>query len=639
MPATLRRSGQRASSHDVGRNRGAKELQMGEAGACRANALGWLGVALILAWGCGAMPARADDELPTRVGRVSDFGGELYLAPQDRATDWATIGVNYPVTSGDNLWVAPDGRAEIDFGSGQLRLAGDTNLQVSILDERRLALFVASGRVILRMRTLEPGDSALVDTPDIQIQINHPGLYRIDVTPERQQTVLMVRDGEADVRFGGGTQQILPGHMAAISSADPANIAHQSGFGTDGFDAWSAVRDRRYDTSTSARYVSSEMVGASDLDVYGGWESYATYGSVWFPTTVAVGWTPYRFGHWAWVGPWGWTWVDDAPWGYAPFHYGRWVWLSGRWGWCPGALVRRPVWSPALVGWFGGPGWAFSSSFGAPVYGWVPLGWGDPFRPHWRCSARCWRALNRPFAVDVAERPGRAPARFANSELAGAVTWVPGHVLTGGKPVAVNLVRPSPSLQSGAPILATPTIAGGDPPSLTHRPARAPPPAGLLRRGPPAVVPSALVNDPRASAPRQASPHTLAPSAPTPNRSGRTVSAPPLREIAPQASRAPSAAPAAQVYGGVTDGRGAYTGVVPTPGPKLPAGVDRGVPNPRTMAYPVIPSASRAMPSAAAPTAPPAVVPEARHVITREATTRNAPVPGVTPAPAGPGAK
>jgi hypothetical protein len=25
------------------------------------------------------------------------------------------------------------------------------------------------------------------------------------------------------------------------------------------------------------------------------------------------------------MSPWGWTWVDNAPWGFAPFHYGRWV--------------------------------------------------------------------------------------------------------------------------------------------------------------------------------------------------------------------------------------------------------------------------------------------------------------------------
>ena len=216
-------------------------------------AFGWIGAALVLALACGAMPARADDDLPTRVGRVADFGGELYLAANDRPADWARIGINYPVTGGDSLWVAPNGRAEIDFGSGQLRLAGHTNLQVSMLDEHRLALFVASGRVILRMRTLEPGDSALVDTPYAEIQIDRPGLYRIDVEPERQQAVLIVREGETDVRLGGGAKQVLTGQMATIGAVDPRNIALQTSFGADGFDAWSAVRDRRYDTSTYGR--------------------------------------------------------------------------------------------------------------------------------------------------------------------------------------------------------------------------------------------------------------------------------------------------------------------------------------------------------------------------------------------------
>ena len=35
-------------------------------------------------------------------------------------------------------------------------------------------------------------------------------------------------------------------------------------------------------------------------------------------------WVPYRHGHWA-MSPWGWTWIDDAPWGFAPSHYGRWA--------------------------------------------------------------------------------------------------------------------------------------------------------------------------------------------------------------------------------------------------------------------------------------------------------------------------
>ena len=67
-----------------------------------------------------------------------------------------------------------------------------------------------------------------------------------------------------------------------------------------------------------------------------------TYGHIWRPRQLMVGWAPYRYGHWAYIGPWGWTWVDDAPWGYAPFHYGRWVNYGGYWGWAPGPRYIRP---------------------------------------------------------------------------------------------------------------------------------------------------------------------------------------------------------------------------------------------------------------------------------------------------------
>ncbi len=63
--------------------------------------------------------------------------------------------------------------------------------------------------------------------------------------------------------------------------------------------------------------------------------------------------------------PWGWTWVDDAPWGFAPYHYGRWASFGGRWGWIPGPYGVTPVYAPALVAWIGGGrgGSGFSLSF------------------------------------------------------------------------------------------------------------------------------------------------------------------------------------------------------------------------------------------------------------------------------------
>ena len=93
----------------------------------------------------------------------------------------------------------------------------------------------------------------------------------------------------------------------------------------------------------------ADVVGADELDEYGGWRTTPEYGAVWVPA-VAPGWAPYHYGHWVWVEPWGWTWVDDAPWGYAPCHYGRWVHYEGFWGWAPGPVGRAIMPKPAKVG-------------------------------------------------------------------------------------------------------------------------------------------------------------------------------------------------------------------------------------------------------------------------------------------------
>src|SRR5208283_4445506 len=95
--------------------------------------------------------------------------------------------------------------------------------------------------------------------------------------------------------------------------------------------AWCASRDAREEQLASVRYVPREMIGVEDLDANGSWIVTTGHGPVWAPQRVAPGWAPYKFGRWAWVAPWGWTWIDDAPWGFAPFHYGRWAFVDARW--------------------------------------------------------------------------------------------------------------------------------------------------------------------------------------------------------------------------------------------------------------------------------------------------------------------
>ena len=488
---------------------------------------------VLLSWAAAlALPAvaLAQDDLPGRVGRVADVGGELFLAPQDKPDQWVAIGPNYPVTSGDNLWVGNDGRAEVDFGAGQFRLAGDTNLHVSRLDDREFALFVAQGRVNVRVRVLEPGDVARIDTPNTQVVLTRPGLYRVDVTNDREHTELSVREGEANVLTAGAVQQVLPGQTAVVDGAEPRFASVRNGVGTDGFDSWAASRDRRYDSGRAANYVSPQMVGAAELDRYGTWSQVPEYGPVWYPSDVGPDWAPYRNGYWTEVGAWGPTWVDYAPWGYAPFHYGRWAYVGNRWGWCPGAYVARPLWAPALVGWAGGSGWSLSVSTGAPVFGWVPLAWGEPYRPWWgRCSNGCWDRYNRPYAVNVAVRPNSPPARYVNWNAPGGITAMAGSTLAMRQPVQSNLVRVPGGMAASAPVLASaPAVRtdlgripmrrpgdGAPPPASTFypttaRPGGAPGGIGAVPSGTTAVPPSQTGRYTRQTVPPAAPPPSYA---------------------------------------------------------------------------------------------------------------------------------
>ncbi|HEV2750578.1 MAG TPA: DUF6600 domain-containing protein [Gemmatimonadales bacterium] len=163
---------------------------------------------------------------------------------------------------------------------------------------------------------------------------------------------------------------------------------------SDDWEDWCASRDRRWEDARSSRYVSRDVIGYEDLDDNGDWRDTPQYGAVWVPRTVATGWAPYRYGHWAWVEPWGWTWIDDAPWGFAPFHYGRWVYLGGGWAWVPGHVVARPVYAPALVVFVGGGrNWSAAIGVGQGV-AWFPLAPEEPYYPAYHVSNTYVRNVN-----------------------------------------------------------------------------------------------------------------------------------------------------------------------------------------------------------------------------------------------------
>jgi hypothetical protein len=128
-----------------------------------------------------------------------------------------------------------------------------------------------------------------------------------------------------------------------------------------------------YRRNVSYQYANSYIPGLYDLDYYGDWRNVDGYGYAWAPR-VDSGWMPYQSGYWYTDYPYGPTWVSNEPWGYAPYHYGRWAFVGDRWYWVPDRTNVQPVYSPALV--------AFMP-FDQNQIGWVPLGPGDVYVPHY----------------------------------------------------------------------------------------------------------------------------------------------------------------------------------------------------------------------------------------------------------------
>ena len=235
-------------------------------------------------------------------------------------------------------------------------------------------------RLISRVRELREGDLYEVDTPNLAFTVKEAGAFRIDVNENGDGTRVTAIRGEGEITAGGKTYEVHAGEQAELNGVDDPQYNVGSAPAPDDLDHWAADRDLKEENSDSAKYVSRDVPGYSDLDDNGSWREEPDYGPVWYPSTVAVGWAPYSYGYWNWVGPWGWTWVGYEPWGFAPFHYGRWAFVGGAWGWCPGPIYGRPFYGPAFVGFLGGGfGFGFGGGFGGGI-GWFPLGFREPFQ-------------------------------------------------------------------------------------------------------------------------------------------------------------------------------------------------------------------------------------------------------------------
>src|SRR6267378_494700 len=428
-----------------------------------------LGFSLASAVSIPAVATADSDDPPTRVARLGYLEGAISFQPGG-TDEWVAAPLNRPITTGDKIWSDQGSRAELQLDGSALRLASNTAVSFLNLGDNVSQIQLSVGTLLVRVRRLDDNETYEIDTPNLAFSVLQPGVYRITVDESGATTAINVRSGQGEVTGAGGAYSVYANEYDVFSGTDEL-VENSQPYGPepDSFDAWSQGRDSRWDNSDSARYVSSDVVGYEDLDGQGAWDSTPDYGNVWFPRSVEPGWAPYHDGHWSYIEPWGYTWVDDQRWGFAPFHYGRWISVRGAWGWVPcpprayGAVYVRPVYAPALVAWVG---------VGAGV-AWFALGPREVYVPSYPVSRRYVNninvsnttvnttVINNVYNTTIINNKtvNVTNLNYVNRNVPGAVAATTSQAFTTAQPIARNVVHVDERAIISAPVRAiTPAV-------------------------------------------------------------------------------------------------------------------------------------------------------------------------------------
>jgi hypothetical protein len=478
---------------------------------------------LILLLGLAAPSLMADP--PARVGRLNLIQGTVSFRASG-VDEWAIAQPNRPLTTGDRLWTDENSRAEVHVGATAIRLSAQTELDFVNVDDNTLQMRLASGTATIRIRSVDDGQVYEIDSPNSAITFGRAGEYRVDVNPDGTLSTVRVWNGGVEVTAAGSSFEVNAHQVASVKGTDSPTYDLTDIGAPDDWDQWCLSRDHREDGSVSVRYVSREMPGYEDLDQYGHWTYVDGYGNVWVPDHVGPGWAPYHTGRWVWVDPWGWSWVDEAPWGYAPYHYGRWAYAGGNWFWCPNpnpgpavVVVARPVYAPALVAFVGGGGWHVGVAVGGGgSVGWVALGVGEVYHPPYAVSDNYVHQVNVVNNTTVINNNTTVInnynttnvnnttniTNYRNAGAPGAVTAVPQNAMASGASVSKAAVPVTSEQLASAPVNGTAPPTGTVPQksAVTGNTAAAAsvkaPPAAMENRAvvaktapPPAAVPFA----------------------------------------------------------------------------------------------------------------------------------------------------
>ena len=408
------------------------------------------------------------------VGRISLVSGKVGFRGPGEAI-WSDAEINDPIAGGVSMRTDPQARALIQIGPDTIALTESTEIAVANLNDRMVEIAVSHGQIDLNIPQLGKGETVQIDFARGGVWLLQPGRYDINAGAGDQAPWIAAFTGSArfvgggaDIAIKAGDRALLTGSGAAAITTEPASA--------DEFAVWCGAHAVDESRLAAPYYVSPAMTGFAALDTVGSWKADRKYGEVWVPNALPANWAPYRYGHWRWMAPWGWSWIDDQPWGFAPSHYGRWAFLDQHWIWVPGAYTTRPVYAPAVVAFLGTPGVGLSYAGGSgPSVAWFPLAPGEVYWPGYNGDLEYIRGLNAGDIADLGiirlRADGEPPAEIVNAHFANRqfASVVPRPAFVAGQAVSLALLQLPPERLENAPaIMGSPQIGPPGPPAAAR---------------------------------------------------------------------------------------------------------------------------------------------------------------------------
>ena len=187
----------------------------------------------------GEGPARTDQG----VARVSLIHGDVSTQRGDSG-DWSAVALNQPVMTADKVSTGDNARTELQLDFANILRVGP-NSKVNIANLTHKNIQIQLGQGIATYTVSKDSDAEPeIDTPNVSIHpAHHDGVFRVEVRPDGD-TIVIVRQGEAQIATPQGSTEVRAGEMATVrGDANSAQYKISDAPERDDWDRWNSDRD------------------------------------------------------------------------------------------------------------------------------------------------------------------------------------------------------------------------------------------------------------------------------------------------------------------------------------------------------------------------------------------------------------